>query len=201
MDLNVQVAGAPSSPGRAVPKGRSGASGVCICGDKGNPVSPFSGWTDPRAEEEAAELQKLLGFHHQTGWPKVRPGTHALESSLVEKATRHARASSNCFPAFLFGHATRCGAREPRRHVRITVFQMQQAWREQPEEKFMPALVQVGWRGETLSVTGYWDAMNNAALIPRTRFGIQRLSGSTQHPPPWIFGRRKRAGSWQGRGA
>ena len=61
----------------------SQAQTFCICDDKGKPVSPFLGWTDLRAEEEAAELQKLLGdsFHHETGWSKVRPG-HMLSKVL-----------------------------------------------------------------------------------------------------------------------
>jgi len=61
----------------------SQAQTFCICDDKGKPVSPFLGWTDLRAEEEAAKLQTRLGdsFHQQTGWPKVRPG-HMLSKVL-----------------------------------------------------------------------------------------------------------------------
>ena len=32
------------------------------------------------------------------------------------------------------------------------VLQMQQAWREQPEENFMPALVQLGWSGDNFLI-------------------------------------------------
>ena len=61
----------------------SQAQTFCICDSHGKPVSPFFGWTDLRAEQEALELQKLLRdlFHHQTGWPKVRPG-HMLSKVL-----------------------------------------------------------------------------------------------------------------------
>ena len=61
----------------------SQAQTFCVCDDKGKPVSPFIGWTDLRAEEEAAELQALLGdsFHRETGWPEVRPG-HMLSKVL-----------------------------------------------------------------------------------------------------------------------
>ncbi len=54
----------------------SQAQTFCICDQKGRPVSPFLGWTDLRAETEAAELQKRLGdrFHQHTGSQKVRPG-------------------------------------------------------------------------------------------------------------------------------
>ena len=61
----------------------SQAQTFCICDGQGKPASRFFGWTDLRAEEESAELQKLLGdsFHQQTGWPKVRPG-HMLSKVL-----------------------------------------------------------------------------------------------------------------------
>lgn len=61
----------------------SQAQTFCICDSQGKPISPFFGWTDLRAEEEAEKLQKLLGysFHHQTGWPKVREG-HMLSKVL-----------------------------------------------------------------------------------------------------------------------
>ena len=82
------VSGALSAAGADADKVRrisltSQAQTFCICDNSGKPVSPFFGWTDLCAEEEALELQKLLGdsFHHQTGWPKVRPG-HMLSKVL-----------------------------------------------------------------------------------------------------------------------
>ena len=61
----------------------SQAQTFCICDEKGEALSPFLGWTDLRAKEEAAELQKLLGdsYHQHTGWPKVGPG-HMLSKVL-----------------------------------------------------------------------------------------------------------------------
>lgn len=66
----------------------SQAQTFCICDHGGKPVSPFLGWTDLRAEEEALELQLLLGdaFHNQTGWPKIRPG-HMLAKVLWWRKT------------------------------------------------------------------------------------------------------------------
>lgn len=34
------------------------------------------------------------------------------------------------------------------------VLQMRQGWREQPEEKFLPALVQIGWSGDSFLIFG-----------------------------------------------
>jgi xylulokinase len=82
------LAGTLTAAGAAADKVRrisltSQAQTFCICDDKGNPISPLFGWTDLRAEEEAVELQGLLGdsFHRETGWPKVRPG-HMLSKLL-----------------------------------------------------------------------------------------------------------------------
>jgi len=82
------VAGALAAAGADADKVRrisltSQAQTFCVCDNSGKPVSPFFGWTDLRADEEAAELQKLLGdsFHHQTGWPEVQPG-HMLSKVL-----------------------------------------------------------------------------------------------------------------------
>jgi hypothetical protein len=43
---------------------------------------------------------------------------------------------------------------------------MHQAWREQPEEKFMPALVQIGWSGENFLIFGQ---LTDNLLYPELR--------------------------------
>ena len=61
----------------------SQAQTFCVTDCDGRPVSPFYGWADIRAENEATELRSALGssFHHQTGWPDVRP-THMISKVL-----------------------------------------------------------------------------------------------------------------------
>jgi len=61
----------------------SQAQTFCVADCDGGPVSPFYGWADVRAEREAMELRSALGssFHHQTGWPDVRP-THMISKVL-----------------------------------------------------------------------------------------------------------------------
>ena len=46
------------------------------------------------------------------------------------------------------------------------VLRMHQAWREQPEEKFMPALVQIGWSGENFLIFGQ---LTDNLLYPELR--------------------------------
>ena len=61
----------------------SQAQTFCICDGSENPVSPFFGWADCRAHEEASSLQEILGprFHERSGWPQVRP-THMISKAL-----------------------------------------------------------------------------------------------------------------------
>ena len=54
----------------------SQAQTFCLCDETGRVISPFFGWEDTRAVEEASLLQRSLGaeFHRESGWPKVGPG-------------------------------------------------------------------------------------------------------------------------------
>ena len=53
----------------------SQAQTFCITDKAGNSCSPFFGWSDARAVNEAAHLQDTLGkvFYQECGWPEVTP--------------------------------------------------------------------------------------------------------------------------------
>jgi sugar (pentulose or hexulose) kinase len=88
----------------------SQAQTFCLCDRDGTALGPFTGWSDQRAGDEAAELQSVLGadYHATSGWPCPLAGQLAAQAFWAMRHNGAARrANFVTLPSYL---ALRVGA-------------------------------------------------------------------------------------------
>jgi len=82
----------------------SQAQTFCLCHRDGTALGSFTGWSDQRASDEAAELQSVLGdcYHATSGWPRPLSGQLAAQALWTTRHTGAARlANFVTLPSYL----------------------------------------------------------------------------------------------------
>lgn len=99
----LSVAGVPAADVRRLALA-SQAQTFCLCDRDGTALGSFTGWSDQRAGDEAAELQSVLGdsYHATSGWPRPLSGQLAAQALWTIRHTGAARlANFVTLPSYL----------------------------------------------------------------------------------------------------
>ena len=99
----LRVAGVPAADVRRLALA-SQAQTFCLCDRDGTALGSFTGWSDQRAGDEAAELQSVLGdcYHAISGWPCPSSGQLAAQALWTKRHTGAARqANFVTLPSYL----------------------------------------------------------------------------------------------------